>query len=46
MVVVLVLYISGGFGRHGLGLILATTAADLGWVFFSSSEFEWGYWIV
>ncbi len=31
--VVLVLYIGGGFGRHGLGLILATVAADLCWFF-------------
>ncbi len=30
----LVLYIGGGFGRHGLGLILAAAAADLGWFFF------------
>ncbi len=28
------LYIGGGFGRHGLGLILAAAAADLGWFFF------------
>ena len=41
------LYIGGGFGRYGLGLILATAAADLGWfIFFSSSEFGWGCWIV
>jgi hypothetical protein len=46
VVVVLVLYIGGGFGWHGLGLIFATVAADLGWCFFSSSEFGWGCWIV
>jgi hypothetical protein len=34
VVVVLVLYIGGGFERHDLGLILATAAADLGWFFF------------
>ena len=39
VVVVLVLCIGGGFGRHGLGLILATAAANLGCFFFSSSEF-------
>ena len=40
MVLVLMLYISGGFGRHGLGLILAAAAADLAcFFFFSSSEF-------
>ncbi len=41
VVLVLVLYISGGFERHGLGLILAAAAADLAWFFFffSSSEF-------
>ena len=40
VVLVLVLYISGGFGRHGLGLILEAASADLAWFFFfSSSEF-------